>query len=431
MKRLINLFIIVSLALFASCTSEVDDIFDDSSANRMDARLKANQEVLIGAKNGWLMEYYPAPGMVYGGFNVLVSFAEDSKVTVAADISDAGGTAVSTYRLKDSSGPILTFDTYNSIFHFFSDPKNSAGIGSTGKGMEGDYEFLIMEATPEKVVLRGKKTGNKIVMTPLKEEVKWSEYLEPVIKMNDILSRFNKYKYAEGDFVADVVSSYNSLVLSYVANGNSQTVTAPYIVTDFGFRFYTPLMLNGKSITALKYQPNSEDGVLVPVDGGEAIMQPVFPLNGLFAEGEWYFSYKGMGSNAAKYWNFVKQNVLDPNKMNLNYALFTPITATSLAFYWSAGDFPDGYLIFNHTLIGDDEIAIKFALSGNAVGVTFYNELSWNRMIYPFSAGTTGKVFKLTADDPKRPTVVTMTDKSDPLNTMMLYKAEVLDPFDN
>ena len=43
------------------------------------------------------------------------------------------------------------------FFHIFSDPKNDLGIGTAGKGMEGDYEFTIMEATAEKSGAEGEK----------------------------------------------------------------------------------------------------------------------------------------------------------------------------------------------------------------------------------------------------------------------------------
>ena len=35
----------------------------------------------------------------------------------------------SEYEVKQSAGVMLTFDTYNEIFHFFSEPSNYLGIG--------------------------------------------------------------------------------------------------------------------------------------------------------------------------------------------------------------------------------------------------------------------------------------------------------------
>jgi len=59
--------------------------------------------------------------------------------------------------------PVLTFNTYNNIMHIWADPRQD------GLGYEGDYEFLILEATPERVRLKGKKYGAYTVLYPLKD----------------------------------------------------------------------------------------------------------------------------------------------------------------------------------------------------------------------------------------------------------------------
>lgn len=54
-----------------------------------------------------------------------------------------GAKVASTYVLKQSAGPVLSFDTHNEIMHFFSDPHNPGGIGSDGKGMEETLSLLL------------------------------------------------------------------------------------------------------------------------------------------------------------------------------------------------------------------------------------------------------------------------------------------------
>lgn len=55
------------------------------------------------------------------------------------------------YTLKHENGILLSFDTYNRIFHQFSDPQ------SDGIGFGGDYEFYVMEHTSDHIVLKGKR----------------------------------------------------------------------------------------------------------------------------------------------------------------------------------------------------------------------------------------------------------------------------------
>ena len=46
------------------------------------------------------------------------------------------------YDMVNSAGPMLTFSTYNEIFHFFSEPSNALGIGEDGMGMRETVTFL-------------------------------------------------------------------------------------------------------------------------------------------------------------------------------------------------------------------------------------------------------------------------------------------------
>ena len=182
MKRInyiLSFFIAFTLI---ACSPEEKDLFDDSSANRIEASLAQVNEVLLSAKNGWLMKYYPNANQKYGGYNLFLYFSADGKVTAASDVAGVGERMTSLYSLKQSAGAVLSFDTYNSIIHFFASP--DSGVGSIGTGMEGDYDFTVMEeCTPEKVVLKGTKSGSLAVMTPVADGVDWDEYIEKIFKM--------------------------------------------------------------------------------------------------------------------------------------------------------------------------------------------------------------------------------------------------------
>ena len=64
------LYMAAAVLLAAACSPEEDDIFSDSSANRADAAIAADMQVLTGAANGWLMEYYPEASQMYGGYKL-------------------------------------------------------------------------------------------------------------------------------------------------------------------------------------------------------------------------------------------------------------------------------------------------------------------------------------------------------------------------
>lgn len=109
---------------------------------------------------------FPLPTQEFGGYNLFFKFSEGS-VTVASEIeSNPSITETSLYSLGEDLGVTLNFDTKNSLINYFVHPKNPDNIGSTYKGMEGDYKFTVMETSAAMVVLRGIITGNYYILTP-------------------------------------------------------------------------------------------------------------------------------------------------------------------------------------------------------------------------------------------------------------------------
>jgi hypothetical protein len=161
MKHIIKfLFLALWIALFTGCNSQEENLFGDSSANRISATLNANKVILCAPVNGWIMEYYPSATQQYGGYNIWVNFSSDGSVSAMSEIYGTGINSISSYSLKQSDGPILSFDTYNQVMHYFSDPANPDKIGKNGKGMEGDFEFTILSAKANEVILKGKHSDD-------------------------------------------------------------------------------------------------------------------------------------------------------------------------------------------------------------------------------------------------------------------------------
>ena len=250
MKKLYTVCFLFALLAFVSCSPEEDDIFDKTAAERIAEVIEHDLSVLQGAKNGWVMEYYPSVTKMYGGYSILVSFETDGTAKVSCDLYEADKVTTSKYDVKQSTGPLLTFDTYNEIFHFFSEPSNALGIGETGKGMEGDYEFLIVECTPEKVVLKGKKTGNSIVMTPIPESETWNQYLGNIIDISRkaYLALYDVNVGIETEYT--VRQEYHTFILAH-PDGSEERI--PFVYTTGGIKFYEPIAIGAQQVQDLKW----------------------------------------------------------------------------------------------------------------------------------------------------------------------------------
>ena len=136
----------------ASCApSEVDDLFDENPAVRIDNAVKNYTELLKSNGGRWLLKYFPNGDQE--GYNFVMHFKNGS-VEISSKNAYFDFTAdESLWDVISDFGPVLTFNTYNEVFHPFSDPEPD------GTGLGGDYEFIIMSADENTINLRGKKTG--------------------------------------------------------------------------------------------------------------------------------------------------------------------------------------------------------------------------------------------------------------------------------
>lgn len=424
MRKIYYLFCLAVVVMTAACTHEEEDLFDSSSAERADAAIKNYIEILTDADNGWLMEYYPEMQQKYGGYNTLVKFGKDGKVMVSSDVYAPTDVATSLYSVKQSAGIMLSFDTYNEIFHFYSDPEDPSGLGGPGYGMEGDYDFLILEATPEKVVLKGKKSGNVAVMTPAKGS--WEEYITQIQTIESAMFS-NKFTMTVGGMEIFVRRSQRTLSLSYEVNDEAMSQKISYIVTPTGMKFYAPVNVNGTEFADLIYDA-STNAFTSSVAGVTMVKIPP-TINELFVEGDWFIAYSQLGEFAKSYFDKVKA-MEDKLGEVLQYAFMGTMLSETGTFgfnFISSGY--GGVLHFNYQLIGDNQIILQFALAGEANGVWYHDAGMYNALI-PFGYDS-ARLFTLTTDDIKNPSYITLTEDANPANRMTLFAAQISLPFEN
>lgn len=179
MKKILSMILLASAALttFTSCKNEMDDIFSESAAERLNHTQTKYSKLLTSSANGWAFEYYPTASAADGAVLYAVKFFEDGSVDVAGDPFASGvvSNEISCWDIITDNGPTLSFSTYNQLIHQFSDP------GNDGAGYEGDYEFAFVYSETENpdsvVMLKGKKRGLYSRLKMIDEEVTPEEYL--------------------------------------------------------------------------------------------------------------------------------------------------------------------------------------------------------------------------------------------------------------
>ncbi len=228
MKKLVYISaFILTLSLAACAPSEVDDIFDESPAARMDNAIKNYTELFQSNGGRWLMQYFCSAAEP--GYNYIMTFHNDGTVDISTKNSEVNGNAFITdkslWQVVSDYGPVLSFNTYNRAFHVFSNPEIELGTAGTsastyGKGHEGDYEFIIINASEDQVKLRGKKTAITILMTRLTTEMAETDEAY-FTNLTTVLN--NTFNNRINDYVLTTASGKR-----YICNGDGGPITSMF-----------------------------------------------------------------------------------------------------------------------------------------------------------------------------------------------------------
>lgn len=247
--RLNKIFIAIGLAVatmsLQSCLKDQEDFFDESSSERLQAVLENAKTVLTSSEDGWIFDYYPDRDLSYGGFVYTVKF-DDKKVSVRSEIApDMEETSL--YKLNTNNGPVLSFDSYNTLMHYFATP----GFGYY-EAMDGDFEFMIMDVTDDLITLRGLRTGNTMYLHRLTGDA--GEYIKGIEKVSD----YNIITSLSGTAATTEVSCNNDADIHYMefswgGEDAVNTVGEYYLTTPAGIRFKAPVDVNGSTISEMTY----------------------------------------------------------------------------------------------------------------------------------------------------------------------------------
>lgn len=255
----------VALALlaggvFASCTREVEDIFDVPGAQRLQEAMTEIEQTLVAAPNGWEMRYYTQPETA--GYVMLIKFDANGRVTVAAKnaatTSNRYTSAVSTWEVIGDNGPVITFNSYNDVLHAFSDPQND------GVGLGGDYEFMVVDwADANHLRLKGKKAEAYIDMYALDPAQGWEDYYAKVDALNALVFLNNDgvvFNFSSEDGVREI--EYGHQLFNFL----DETEYYGMIVLPTGIEFYSGIPV-GASV-ARHFEVNEDATALICTDDG-------------------------------------------------------------------------------------------------------------------------------------------------------------------
>lgn len=386
MRNITYIIIFLFSLCFQACVEDEKDIFDKPSTERLSEALKKYQETLTGVPNGWIMEYYPKGDCAYGGYSILLSFTEEEVVMC----SETNPSPVSSlYSLKGDTGPVISFDTYNEIFHFFSDPQVP---GLEGLGYEGDYEFVIMGQEKDELILEGKKTGNIMRMKPLPADQSWEEILASIRHIIQVTTPAAGFSYTmELDGKPVLIerkgrallpeTGGRTLELDYVNGNDTLTLNVPFIYTTTGIKFYQAVNIAGKEIQFFNWSEIERNLQCTDNNVDAWISTIPMPLNKKYAysTSNWYLTLKVISYPFLTLWQNANQTLNDQQGLSL-YKIFLSYDAEFEGQFLEV-DLTDGQSIYACLLLmyvkpvkwTENEIDISFSGLVDDNGNAFYN----------------------------------------------------------
>lgn len=261
-KKLYIIPLVASAALtLGSCEESAGGIFEQSAAERLEQSKKDYTEAICAEGGIWEFQYFAnhdEPGYIF-----VCEFTADGAVVIHTDhkwINNTYQSEKSLWQVISDNGSVLTFNSYNALFHIFSDPANIVGpdaptneskedIDETGYGHEGDYEFMLMDYDGQSIRMMGKKRALTAWLHRLPADVDIQAHLKSISDVRNSFSKkfptmclTEKATGARYDMTA-FATGVPSVVPYLSTNPHAQTVKGNGIFTTEGFRFMNPLIV--------------------------------------------------------------------------------------------------------------------------------------------------------------------------------------------
>ena len=324
-------------------------------------------------------------------------------------------------------GTVLSFDDYNETFHYYSMPNNPDYNYDKDEGLYGDFEFRVMKATNDSIILRGKKHNNRIVMTPIPTDKSWESIITEAQETEDYMAS-RSYTLAgpgyqsETEVTATSNGGYRCFIFTYKDETDQKvTVSAPYIVKQDGFYFYTPVEVNGVELDGLM-KGDSQEFFKFRNNPNLQLDSYLPTLAEAITTGNWYMHYNSVGAYAQPAWDDMLEILKTAGKNKQEIKIYTATIGLSndnklCSSMSTSTDAPYYGFSFESN---QDGTQIKFnqkSTDSNKAGKDYFKKYGWNKVL-----GTVyGHTFKLSCDNQRRPSWIKMEDLNEPTNVIVVW----------
>lgn len=335
-------------------------------------------------------------------------------------------------------GVVISFDTFNKLFHYFADPKNE-DYGEAGTGFGGDFEFRVLKYSPDSIQLQGLKHGDRIMLYPMKADMDWASYLKEVENVKNYMASSSYTLLAGNDTLAEVTQygDYHSLIFQYPdSTGGMKGYAFPYIITPEGYKFYSEIEIGGKKFTNFSKDFNdATDERFYPQGDPSICLETVVPpVVDAFQKGQWFFSASKISPESEGAWNDFMEAIKTAanGKEAILYQAMIGTYNNKFGFHaWLSSDYLYVELTIRDPNEEGNEIALQYNRNSptNKAAQVFMKSYKLTPVLKTFSALNNKLRLTLETDNPRKPTYMKLIQVQKPENVLELSATQIMYPF--
>lgn len=463
-KKIYNIILLGLILLSGSaCSQKSDDLFETTADQRLEASLKATQDILLSSPNGWQMSVFPSKDGRWGGYTVWLRFGEGQALEATNEFIPNAEVKTSEYRLDGSNGASLVFDTYNVALHMFSQPNVQALVqtypelkrfstSEINQGLGGDYTYRILSATKDEVLLQGARSGVMAVLRPAGTE-SWSKQLENIQNAEKNFGFTNIKLSGDGPEYSGTFTLESRQI---DLNREGEKVRIPFRFTEDGIELYEVKTFGTKRVQRFVGDTTGEIPVLRAV-GEELTLSPkiVAPTELLTSGENLWLMYdmnatpKFSAAGRAYYGINIFESIWQGNAHIFNLMIGLPTYGNEgFGVYSTVVNNNDGVqymrIPLDYKILSDNEIALVYKpdeasptgkkliaetmvqlLIAGLSNIGTVADPEDDSLVYFMDSDISERRFTLSVDNAFAPTKLTLTDKEQPNSRITLTRVVV------
>ncbi|MCF0199175.1 MAG: DUF4302 domain-containing protein [Bacteroidaceae bacterium] len=302
MKKISYLIIVAAAVLCAlsACEFKEDNLFDVEPATRQDRWMADYRRVFNNNEYGWAL-YVSTP--TYGRHPSVGVFAVRFEPTMCTFYPSASTRSIpyaagldsvqSSYSFKMDNGVVLSFDTYNAFFHYYSDQSQYFA-----QDLQGDFEFCLdrYSENEDTIFGHGKTKGLPFFMVKMKQPA--PDYQTESDHVTDYAA-YDCVMICAGDTLpCRFLSGYRNVAVYFADEEDGLVKEHLYSYGNLTNGIYLMENFVYKGVTVVEMQLDFTSGEFTDIHGKAKIGPKPFSdyLCVMEDYDNWFFGYSGLGT---------------------------------------------------------------------------------------------------------------------------------------